>query len=657
MLHVSEEKQREINKPYADEKDKYPQELLRNIVWEIIIDSQFHNSRYPPVGGRTIDEYIELVKVDLLALIDKKRVEAYGKDLLNKYPDFLDFTNKEQNIVTITEDAMDIVFNMLIAYYTDLYNKKKAQEDKRAEWEQGLKFLGLSSFVKFTQGYPEEINKLFNAMKMLITWGKFNEKNQIFLLGGIYNFIEAQKEEINDFFTADGYEEFTSFKIQLIIQMIQSYRPYFKKLSRRGGRAEGIAINDIYPQAAGKDDTNELDFCKEPMRDTAVEKERRTSEGKEAGATLDYMRNRHASEKAGGVKYDYEYSKVGFDIKLEKGINIDLTKIYAHNAAVAQTLKSFILELIKEQWYEKYEAGDFFSFIEKLTVNNHKVTDLKEEEINPSIQKFNTEAGYKSLTNNLNRYPQGYYPIISHDIKLDLINESNEKYYKDYNEIYSQLSGENLAKFNKIQHNKEADVFYKEKSKIIYFYIPNISHDTKLTKEAALNAYKDNIYKAEPKSIMFNIVYENQDTNKDTKKYNNNTHHLITKYQNSNMQSNNTTFTFFLNSFDTNTLKSIKKDSNIRYFYIISCNATEVLNIEKEGGETKLYDFLTKTFITIANHTHYFKTLLVWNEIVSKTEVQKETKEVQNALNKELEANGIKETKENINKLTQQGYI
>ena len=172
---------------------------------------------------------------------------------------------------------------------------------------------------------------------------------------------------------------------------------------------------------------------------------------------LDTMRNRQSKERAGSNHYDYEYSKRGFDIKLEKAQEIDITKDLAHEAAVAQVVKGGVLGLCSLHYCKRYKATNGFNDI--CEVKAHIPTDMQAQEINPHIRRFNNQMAHKQLKDSQNRYKEGYQPKITHYLKLDVIDESIDRYYRDYMNLYSQLSEESKLKFNFIEMNEKKELF------------------------------------------------------------------------------------------------------------------------------------------------------------------------------------------------------
>ncbi|EMZ39139.1 hypothetical protein LS77_000620 [Helicobacter bilis] len=175
------------------------------------------------------------------------------------------------------------------------------------------------------------------------------------------------------------------------------------------------------------------------------------------------MRNRQSKEKAGSNHYDYEFSKRGFDLKLEKAQEIDITKDLAHQAAVTQVVKGGVLALCSLHYCKRYKALPEYNDI--CEVKSHIPTDMQEQEINPSIKRFNNQIAHKQLKDSQNRYKEGYQPKITHYLKLDLIDESIDRYYRDYMNLYSQLSEESKLKFGFVELTE---------SKEAWFYSPHI---------------------------------------------------------------------------------------------------------------------------------------------------------------------------------------
>ena len=239
---------------------------------------------------------------------------------------------------------------------------------------------------------------------------------------------------------------------------MDNYLPAFKarvkKVMRKSGKDLSQAIPDINKTAPGKDDTNEIDFARNPQEENPQEKREHSNENE--GKILDTMRNRQSKERAGSNHYDYEYSKRGFNIKLEKAQEIDITKDLAQEAAVAQVVKGGVLALCSLHYCKRYKATNGFNDI--CEVKAHIPTDMQAQEINPSIKRFNNQMAHKQLKDSQNRYKEGYQPKITHYLKLDVIDESIDRYYRDYMNLYSQLSEESKLKFGFVEltESKEA---------------------------------------------------------------------------------------------------------------------------------------------------------------------------------------------------------
>ena len=292
--------------------------------------------------------------------------------------------------------------------------------------------------------YPDYINELYFVIKMFVTWAKISDGNKQELLSGVTNYIEMQKEEFNDLVHEEGYAELNEISIMYIMDTyLPAFKERVKKVMRKSAKDLSQAIPDINPTAPGKDDTNEIDFAKEPQEQNPQEKREHSNENE--GKILDTMRNRQSKEKPGSNHYDYEYSKRGFDIKLEKAQEIDITKDLAHKAAVAQVVKGGVLALCSLHYCKRYKA--LLEFNDICEVKSHIPMDMQEQEINPSIKRFNNQMAYKQLKDSQNRYKEGYQPKITHYLKLDLIDESIDRYYRDYMNLYTQLSEESKLKF------------------------------------------------------------------------------------------------------------------------------------------------------------------------------------------------------------------
>ena len=453
--------------------------------------------------------------------------EEYNKSLntLSKYPNMLqNFKSDDVSFIVLDSDEIDLIFDIAISFYTALYYEKKKEEkdagiaDLANEITMGAistagsivsvipggQLIGsiisgvatalktmIDIIITKTRKYPPRINDLPKVISMFIKWAKISPKNQNIIMDGTYHYIEMQKEEYNDFVKEyeAGYVELDSVLLHLIaFNLLPQYKEMVKKAMKSGGEQTYAQIPDIYPQGSGKDNTNEIDFAKEPIKDTQEEKERRTSESKSDGAILDFMRHRQTAELPGGSKYDYEYSKVGFNIKLGKAQIISPLKQFAKNAMVTQLVKEFVLTLCSMHFAKRYLALPEYNDL--LILEKHIVTDMSEEEINPSLIKFNTQSKYETLKAQHERYNNGYRPTITHQVLLDLKDESVEKYYTQYNTLYAQLSDEAKKKFGFIIMDANGNLLIKH---TITSYYDIYIHDIDYIYKDYLNLYKKDI--------------------------------------------------------------------------------------------------------------------------------------------------------------------
>lgn len=98
------------------------------------------------------------------------------------------------------------------------------------------------------------------------------------------------------------------------------------------------------------------------------------------------MQHRQSAEFAGGNKYDYEYSKVGFSIKLEKAKTISPLKQFAKNAMVTQVVKEFVLTLCSMHFAKRYLA--LLEYNDLLILEKHIVADMVERGNKPNFNKI-----------------------------------------------------------------------------------------------------------------------------------------------------------------------------------------------------------------------------------------------------------------------------
>lgn len=458
----------------------------------------------------------------LLATFNEEFQEYFKSlQILSKYPNMLqNFKSDDVSFIVLDSDEIDLIFDIAIAFYTALYYEKKQEEklagalDLANDLVMGAVNLagsivslipggqvigsiisGVATALKAifdiiitkTRTYPPRINDLPKLISMFIKWAKISPKNQQIIMDGTHHYVEMQKEELNDFVKEDGYVELDSFMLFYIAKnLLPQYKEMIKKATKSVGEQTNPQITDIYPQGAGKDDTNEIDFAKEPIKDSQEEKERRTSEGKSDGAILDSMRHRQTAELPGGSKYDYEYSKVGFNIKLGKAQIISPLKQFAKNAMVTQLVKEFVLMLCSMHYVRRYLALPEYNDL--LIVEKHRVTDMVEEEINPALIKFNSQSKFETLKAQHERYNNGYRPTITHQVLLDLKDESVEKYYTQYNTLYAQLSEEEKAKFGYVIIDDKGNLI--QVNNIVSYYDVYV-HDEKYYYKDYLKLYED----------------------------------------------------------------------------------------------------------------------------------------------------------------------
>ena len=283
----------------------------------------------------------------------------------------------------------------------------------------------------------------YEIVDILTKWAKIAPANRERILQGAQKYVYVLQREQKDLTSPDFVV--SEPECLTYLSFINDFHHAVKKLLRKGGPQQAQGVSDLYPQAPGKDTTNEINYSIDPFSQPK-EKENETREGD----ILDKIRNRDSKFKAGAAGYDYNYSKLGFNIELEKAPNsYDLTKEYAHQTATAQIIKSYVLTICSNHFvnvYKRYEMGSE----DKIHRDSHIVINMKTDEINPYIRRFNSEVAYNQVKNNLNRYNQGLTPNIQKFFKLDYIDESQAKYYQKYSNLYAQLSPLGKLKFNEI---------------------------------------------------------------------------------------------------------------------------------------------------------------------------------------------------------------
>lgn len=476
----------------------------------------------------------QFIKEYITAIEGRIRIKQ-GKELIEKYGIPLKDPNAESPIILLEEATLEIAFKITEALYYELYIDLCREEDIQEIGQIGSATLqaasaaanaGLSialivagganaapvlgqivsavaiatavitaavDFIKQkAKTYPDSIQNIKKIITLWIHFAKISDENKKILLDGVEHYIFMQKAEYNDFMHPDDYKILNSAMVEYILfQMLPAFRQLLLRLARKGGKADSLPVMDTYPQAAGKDTTNEIDFAYNPQKDSKEETERKTTNSESKGKILDSMRGRDNADKAGNQKYDFEYANLGWDIKLEKAVEIDFLPMHAHNTAVAQTIKTFVLQLCSLHYAKLYWENNalpplfapiFYDYKRQNTYSifdaqkqgisvweSFKVTmlfddfariesniplDMKEKEINPHIRKFNAESSFNALKQQQKRYTQGFNPMVINAVKLDLIDESIEKYYRIYQSLYTQLKNETKIWYEFIEFNE-----------------------------------------------------------------------------------------------------------------------------------------------------------------------------------------------------------
>lgn len=425
-------------------------------------------------------------------LVTEGYKESYKKSeaqsLLRQYPEGLNkFIGDEVGFIVLDKDEVDLIFDIAIAYYYILWLAKKKEEEMLDAYQEATNAINIANAalgligtavplvgiisgaisaamqiidfaVRKFRSYPKEIDGLPNIIHMFIRWAQISESNQNILMQGAYNYVNMQKEEYDDFVQEDGYVELGTPTLEFIWKVfLPNFKAQVYKAMSLGKDAAQIQIPEKYPQAPGKDDTNEIDFPSDPMRETIDEKQRRTSESDSPGAVLDFIRCRQSAEQAGGDKYDYEYSKLGWDIQLAKTPYKSPIKDFAAKAGIRQVVVQNVLTLCSYHYvkeYKKYLLG----WNDKLKVESNIPTDMAEEEINPWLKKYNAQSCFDTMKTQQNRYNAGYRPLILGPTLLELIDESTEAYIEKYNKLYDSLPPELQAQFAKIILNSDGSL-------------------------------------------------------------------------------------------------------------------------------------------------------------------------------------------------------
>ncbi|WP_289748913.1 hypothetical protein, partial [Helicobacter bilis] len=262
----------------------------------------------------------------------REHTYPYNQSFLNKYPFMLtSFKSDNLPMIVLDNEEIDLIFDLATHFYRKL-RRLKVLEDMKwgivsltkdvvdyvliaaniganfipvigqlASLMISLLQLGLEIAEFFTKKgwkYPDYINELYFVIKMFVTWAKISDGNKQELLSGVTNYIEMQKEEFNDLVHEEGYAELDELSIMYIMDnYLPAFKARVKKVMKKSGKDLSQAIPDINPTAPGKDDTNEIDFAREPQEENPQEKREHSNQNE--GKTLDTMRNRQSKEKAG----------------------------------------------------------------------------------------------------------------------------------------------------------------------------------------------------------------------------------------------------------------------------------------------------------------------------------------------------------------------
>lgn len=539
----------------------------------------------------------QFIKEYITAIEGRIRIKQ-GKELIEKYGIPLKDPNAESPIILLEEATLEIAFKITEALYYELYIDLCKEEDIQEIGEIGSATLqaasaatnaGLSIALIVAGGanaapvlgqivssvaiatavitavvdyikqkaktYPDSIQNIKKIITLWIHFAKISDENKKILMDGVEHYIFMQKAEYNDFMHPDDYKILNSAMVEYILfQMLPAFRQLLLRLARKGGKAQSQPVMDTYPQAAGKDTTNEIDFAYNPQKDSKEEAERKTTNSESKGKILDSMRGRDNADKAGNQKYDFEYANLGWDIKLAKAVEIDFLPMHAHNTAVAQTIKTFVLQLCSLHYAKLYWENNalpplfapiFYDYKRQNTYSifdaqkqgisvweSFKVTmlfddfariesniplDMKEKEINPHIKKFNAESSFNALKQQQKRYTQGFNPMVIHAVKLDLIDESIEKYYRIYQSLYAQLKNETkiwyefiefkddkLIRLMPVKFEKEVLIYDPRNNNVcsfmgVYYYTYPLQKapNSKDELESLANKHKDSITQQE----------------------------------------------------------------------------------------------------------------------------------------------------------------
>lgn len=615
----------------------------------------------------------------------RKDTYPYNQSFLDQYPFMLtSFKSDNLPMIVLDNEEIDLIFDLATHFYRKL-RRLKVLEDMKwgivaltkdvANYVLTVANIGANfvpvigqivslmitliqvgleiahTLTKKFWKYPDYINELYFVIKMFVTWAKISDGNKQELLSGVTNYIEMQKEEFNDLVHEEGYAELNEISIMYIMDVyLPAFKARVKKVMRKSAKDLSQAIPDINPTAPGKDDTNEIDFAKEPQEQNPQEKREHSNENE--GKILDTMRNRQSKEMPGSNHYDYEYSKRGFDIKLEKAQEIDITKDLAHKAAVAQVVKGGVLALCSLHYCKRYKA--LLEFNDICEVKSHIPMDMQEQEINPSIKRFNNQMAYKQLKDSQNRYKEGYQPKITHYLKLDLIDESIDRYYRDYMNLYTQLSEEGKLKFGFVELTE---------SKEAWFYSPHICKEktqdkrTPPSEEEAKKIIENYTKQREIKKKEFESKEENADKRFYLRQVNlSNTDLTLKKYEFQRVDSvyTDSNHKVFNVSYDSD---GSRHTQETQYYYVDSI-ATGEFSIEayqveeRWGGENDNREWVTYYRLCITHR-------VTLKHKVDKSFLQKEIGKLVTQLAIDGKNHGLPQntTDKNLNNLIQNGML
>ena len=230
----------------------------------------------------------------------RKDTYPYNQSFLDQYPFMLtSFKSDNLPMMVVDNEEIDLIFDLATHFYRTL-RRLKVLEDMKwgivaltkdvANYVLTVANIGANfvpvigqivslmitliqvgleiahTLTKKFWKYPDYINELYFVIKMFVTWAKISDGNKQELLSGVTNYIEMQKEEFNDLVHEEGYAELNEISIMYIMDTyLPAFKERVKKVMRKSAKDLSQAIPDINPTAPGKDDTNEIDFAKEPQ--------------------------------------------------------------------------------------------------------------------------------------------------------------------------------------------------------------------------------------------------------------------------------------------------------------------------------------------------------------------------------------------------------